>query len=691
MPKELLIADANVTAHDEFEKIFEGMDAQLIFAENGEDALLKIKLYKPDMVIADVTMPNKDGFELCKIVKTNPELKQIPFVLLAGIFEDINQSEREKAGADGVVTKPLKTDEILALVHNLLKAAPISLDTQTMWKTGAPEADVGEKSLEEEGLPEIEGLEHMEMPDERELAESQPDAVEDEEAIIELTDVVEEEAPGGVSSGENIVEDSLEQVMERQEELALHEEGLEEISLEGIDLDEPGEEMELEEVTATDQASQDTGEEIGTIETESPESLEFDMEDEPRSDSEEGTEPPDQAMEAELEEEIDRRIDLVLEEEGDKDEEDTLLELEGAEEEKPSPLDETERLISPTEGIDQPEESEITHTAEEVPSLEEEPLLELSESEETELRQGEPQPFGESSVEALEEPAEEEPPESLTDETTEDLEELPGQTSEEPSDFLDELSAEGAESIEEVEQALEELPMEDELNGLLEEGGDGLEEKTTTVDEEDVAEEERAQKDSEADAEGEVESEEILEEISEIEDLAPESVDEKETDDLVSDGEMDGLDATPIEELEELPLEELEEAPEVGEDLIEEPSGEPVEDSEESFTLPKELIKEEYVSEEELDAFQKRLASDHETLESTADVPVETSDDQVESLVRTAVERVVNKASQSVIPELTKAIVEVASARIEKVVQQIVPELAEGAIKKEIEKLQKGS
>ena len=691
MPKELLIADANVTAHDEFEKIFEGMDAQLIFAENGEDALLKIKLYKPDMVIADVTMPNKDGFELCKIVKTNPELKQIPFVLLAGIFEDIDQSEREKAGADGVVTKPLKTDEILALVHNLLKAAPISLDTQTMWKTGAPEADVGEKSLEEEGLPEIEGLEHMEMPDERELAESQPDAVEDEEAIIELTDVVEEEAPGGVSSGENIVEDSLEQVMERQEELALHEEGLEEISLEGIDLDEPGEEMELEEVTATDQASQDTGEEIGTIETESPESLEFDMEDEPRSDSEEGTEPPDQAMEAELEEEIDRRIDLVLEEEGDKDEEDTLLELEGAEEEKPSPLDETERLISPTEGIDQPEESEITHTAEEVPSLEEEPLLELSESEETELRQGEPQPFGESSVEALEEPAEEEPPESLTDETTEDLEELPGQTSEEPSDFLDELSAEGAESIEEVEQALEELPMEDELNGLLEEGGDGLEEKTTTVDEEDVAEEERAQKDSEADAEGEVESEEILEEISEIEDLAPESVDEKETDDLVSDGEMDGLDATPIEELEELPLEELEEAPEVGEDLIEEPSGEPVEDSEESFTLPKELIKEEYVSEEELDAFQKRLASDHETLESTADVPVETSDDQVESLVRTAVERVVNKASQSVIPELTKAIVEVASARIEKVVQQIVPELAEGAIKKEIEKLQKGS
>ncbi|MBW2123788.1 MAG: response regulator, partial [Deltaproteobacteria bacterium] len=130
MPRELLIADANISAQEEFEKIFEGMDSQLIFAENGEDALLKIKLYKPDLVIADVTMPNKDGFELCKIVKSNPELRRIPFVLLAGIFEDIGKSEQERVGADGVMTKPLKSEEILPLVEDLLKREPVSLEVE---------------------------------------------------------------------------------------------------------------------------------------------------------------------------------------------------------------------------------------------------------------------------------------------------------------------------------------------------------------------------------------------------------------------------------------------------------------------------------------------------------------------------------------------------------------------------------
>ena len=72
-----------------------------------------------------------------------------------------------------------------------------------------------------------------------------------------------------------------------------------------------------------------------------------------------------------------------------------------------------------------------------------------------------------------------------------------------------------------------------------------------------------------------------------------------------------------------------------------------------------------------------------------ADEDAEASDARLESLVRKAVEQVLNNISESVVPELTRTIVQVASERIEKMVQQVVPELAESAIKREIERLQK--
>ena len=86
MAREILIADGNKAAHKAIEEIFKETDYNLIFSENGEDALLKMKLSKPALVIADVTMPDKNGKELCEMLKGDPNLNKIPFNKLGTLY-----------------------------------------------------------------------------------------------------------------------------------------------------------------------------------------------------------------------------------------------------------------------------------------------------------------------------------------------------------------------------------------------------------------------------------------------------------------------------------------------------------------------------------------------------------------------------------------------------------------------------
>jgi len=156
MANEILIADADKADQEEFQRIFETTDYHLIFSESGGDALLRIKLSKPDMIIASEKGLHKMGaLELCGVLKGDPELKHIPFLLISDFFSEISEKDRQHASADGVISKPLDEDEVLNLVDQLMEAA-----------VGKKEGKMEEFLLGEIG--------------------------EGEEEIIELTDVVEE-------------------------------------------------------------------------------------------------------------------------------------------------------------------------------------------------------------------------------------------------------------------------------------------------------------------------------------------------------------------------------------------------------------------------------------------------------------------------------------------------------------------
>lgn len=120
--KEILIADSDKADQEEFQKIFGTTEYRLVFSESGEDALLRAKLFKPDMIIASGTgLHEMGGLELCGAIKGDPEFKHIPFILVSSIFDEISDKDRKRFQADGVISKPLNENEVLNLVDHLVE------------------------------------------------------------------------------------------------------------------------------------------------------------------------------------------------------------------------------------------------------------------------------------------------------------------------------------------------------------------------------------------------------------------------------------------------------------------------------------------------------------------------------------------------------------------------------------------
>ncbi|NWG03080.1 MAG: response regulator [Syntrophaceae bacterium] len=124
MANEILIADSDKADQEEFQRIFETTPYHLIFSDSGEEVLLRIKLFKPDLIIASgMGLREMGGLELCGVLKGDPEFKHIPFLLISDLFNEISEKDRQYAHADGVISKPLNEDEVLRLVDQLMEGA----------------------------------------------------------------------------------------------------------------------------------------------------------------------------------------------------------------------------------------------------------------------------------------------------------------------------------------------------------------------------------------------------------------------------------------------------------------------------------------------------------------------------------------------------------------------------------------
>jgi CheY-like chemotaxis protein len=120
MPKKLLAADDSVTIHKVIELILADEDFVITSVYNGKEAIKSLKNQTPDVVLADIEMPDIGGFELARHIRDNMGGKIIPVILMASAFDTVDDAEVTKCGAKGYIKKPFEAQELLNKISSVL-------------------------------------------------------------------------------------------------------------------------------------------------------------------------------------------------------------------------------------------------------------------------------------------------------------------------------------------------------------------------------------------------------------------------------------------------------------------------------------------------------------------------------------------------------------------------------------------
>lgn len=123
MAKKILLADDSITIQKVVELTFSDGDFEVVAVNNGARAIQQLQESRPDIILSDIIMPEKNGYEVCEFVKSHPDYKTIPVVLLTGTFEPFDPDRAERAGCDAVVTKPFESQSLIHKVEELIAAA----------------------------------------------------------------------------------------------------------------------------------------------------------------------------------------------------------------------------------------------------------------------------------------------------------------------------------------------------------------------------------------------------------------------------------------------------------------------------------------------------------------------------------------------------------------------------------------
>lgn len=121
MNGRILVADDSQGIRDFLQMTLESLGYSVTLAEDGESALDRIEKAQPDLMIIDVMMPKVNGFQICRRVKSNPETRETPVILLTAKVQEEDVFWGHDCGADEYITKPFKTEELQRVVESLLK------------------------------------------------------------------------------------------------------------------------------------------------------------------------------------------------------------------------------------------------------------------------------------------------------------------------------------------------------------------------------------------------------------------------------------------------------------------------------------------------------------------------------------------------------------------------------------------
>ena len=122
MTKKILIADDEPNIVTALEFLLQQNGYQVYVARNGEDALKLVEAHRPDLVLLDVMMPLRSGYEVCQRMRERADWRHIKIIMLTAKGRDVEMSKGLSIGADLYITKPFSTQELVTRINGLLAA-----------------------------------------------------------------------------------------------------------------------------------------------------------------------------------------------------------------------------------------------------------------------------------------------------------------------------------------------------------------------------------------------------------------------------------------------------------------------------------------------------------------------------------------------------------------------------------------
>jgi two-component system alkaline phosphatase synthesis response regulator PhoP len=117
--KKVLIADDNENIRDALTYLLEDEGYDLQLANDGADTLRKVRERKPDILFLDIMMPEINGYDVCRTIKNDPDLRSIYIIMLTAKGQVAEQERGKEVGADEYIVKPFSPMDILAKIKNL--------------------------------------------------------------------------------------------------------------------------------------------------------------------------------------------------------------------------------------------------------------------------------------------------------------------------------------------------------------------------------------------------------------------------------------------------------------------------------------------------------------------------------------------------------------------------------------------
>jgi CheY-like chemotaxis protein len=130
VPQTLLLADDSVTIQRVIELTFAEEDIDVVAVSDGDQAIARLDAMPPDIVLVDVGMPGRSGYDVASHVKHTPHLSHIPVVLLTGAFEPVDEVKANAVGCDGILAKPFEPQMIISRVKELLARPESEKDSE---------------------------------------------------------------------------------------------------------------------------------------------------------------------------------------------------------------------------------------------------------------------------------------------------------------------------------------------------------------------------------------------------------------------------------------------------------------------------------------------------------------------------------------------------------------------------------